>query len=205
VYFCCADEIMKRLIVGIFVLCTIQAFAQEEIGIRIIGHTGLYRIGVYKGDTICVLDPAYCFPNNAKTQKEIQRYWKLVYNVKRVYPLAKIARERLTKVNTDLARMPSSKARKQYVEKAEKDLFRDFEPDIRKMTFTQGKILIKLIDRETGNTSYELVKEYKGTFTAFFWQGVARIFGSNLKSEYDPARDDRVIEEIIKRIDKGQI
>jgi len=190
------------ILASLFLFLT--TFAQEELGIKIIGKTYQYKIGVYNSDTVRILEPAYCFPV-AKNQKELERYWKLVYNVKRVYPYAKIARQRIGQINNDLSKINGDKERKEYIKVAEKQLFVDFESDIRDMTFTQGRILIKLIDRETGNTSYALVKEYKGTFTAFFWQGVARIFGSNLKAEYDPVRDDRQIENIICRIDQGQI
>jgi len=73
------------------------------------------------------------------------------------------------------------------------------------MTFSQGKILIKLVDRETGNSSYELVKELRGAFSAFFYQAFARIFGFNLKIKYDPEGEDREIETIVKMIETGQI
>jgi hypothetical protein len=76
---------------------------------------------------------------------------------------------------------------------------------LRKLTFTQGRILIKLIDRETGHTTYEIVKELKGSLSAFFWQSVARIFGSNLKMEYDAKGDDRMIEDIVIRIENGML
>ncbi len=78
-----------------------------------------------------------------------------------------------------------------------------FENPLRKLTFSQGRMIIKLIDRETGNTSYDLIKDYKGGFSAFFWQSVARVFGSNLKDEYDGDREDKMIEHIIIMIDNG--
>jgi hypothetical protein len=197
---------MKKLLFILFLcISSLNIEAQEEIGIKFIGRNQLYRIGIFKNDTVCVLEPAYCWPIKAKNKKELESYWKLVRNVKRVYPYAIIARQRIAEINTELAKIPSSKARKQYIENAEKELFKDFEDDIRTMTFTQGRILIKLIDRETGNTSYALVKEFKGSFSAFFWQGVARIFGSNLKSEYDSKKEDKQIEDIIYRINRGLI
>ena len=87
----------------------------------------------------------------------------------------------------------------------EKDVFGEYEDDIEDMTISQGRILIKLIDRETQNTSYTLIREYRGKFSAAFWQGIARIFGTNLKEEYDPYGEDALIEAIIKEIDAGRL
>ena len=133
------------------------------------------------------------------------RYERTIYNVKRVYPYSKIVRERLDKVNEDLKKITDEKERREYIKSFEKDVFRDYEDDMRHMTITQGRILIKLIDRETENTSYELIKEYRGNISAAFWQGIARIFGSNLKSEYDPDGDDYLIERIIYEIEMGRL
>jgi hypothetical protein len=133
------------------------------------------------------------------------RYERTIYNVKRVYPYALMVREKLSQVNEDLKKIPDEKDRRDYIKNFEKDVFRDYEGDMRNMTITQGRILIKLIDRETENTSYDLIKEYRGTFSALFWQGIARIFGSNLKSEYDPVGDDFLIERIIYEIEMGRL
>jgi hypothetical protein len=87
----------------------------------------------------------------------------------------------------------------------EKEVFAEYEGDIRDMTITQGRLLIKLIDRETQNTSYALIKDYRGKLAAAFWQGIARIFGTNLKEEYDPNGEDAIIESIILEIDAGRL
>jgi hypothetical protein len=133
------------------------------------------------------------------------RYERTIYNVKRVYPYALMVREKLSQVNEDLNKISNEKDRRDYIKNFEKDVFRDYEGDMRGMTITQGRILIKLIDRETENTSYDLIKEYRGTFSALFWQGIARIFGSNLKSEYDPIGEDALIERIIYEIEMGRL
>jgi hypothetical protein len=99
----------------------------------------------------------------------------------------------------------SDKERRQLMKRAEDELKAEFEDDLKKLTFKQGLILIKLVDRETGNTSYELVQELRGKFTAFFWQAFARLFGYNLKVEYDPLGDDKEIEDIVVMIENGQI
>ena len=93
--------------------------------------------------------------------------------------------------------------RDKYIKESEKKLFDEFEKPLKHLTITQGRILIKLIDRETGNTSYQLIKTLKGNFSAFLWQGIARLFGSSLKSEYDAEGDDKAIEAIVNAIDAG--
>ncbi|MFN8241884.1 MAG: DUF4294 domain-containing protein [Bacteroidales bacterium] len=133
------------------------------------------------------------------------RYERLVYNVKKVYPYALVVRHRLDQVTAELRRIPDEKGRKEYMKQVEKQVFNDYEDDMRQMTITQGKLLIKLIDRETDNTSYDLIREYRGRISAAFWQGVARIFGTNLKEEYDPFGEDAIIERIIQEIDAGRL
>jgi hypothetical protein len=134
-----------------------------------------------------------------------RRYDRLVYNLKTVYPYSLIVRARLGKVNEDLAGMTTDKERRRYIKNVEKDVFGEYEDDARNMTITQGRLLIKLIDRETQNTSYELIRLYRGGLIAAFWQGVARIFGTNLKEEYDPYGADVVIELILQDIEAGRL
>ena len=134
-----------------------------------------------------------------------RRHARLVYNVRRVYPYAIIVRDEIGRINRLLETLPTEKARENFLRQYEKELLDTYEGDIRKLTFTQGKILIKLIDRETQNTSYDLIREYRGKFSAFFWQGIARIFGSDLKTNYDPEGDDYLIEEVVREIEAGRL
>ena len=138
-----------------------------------------------------------------RMRSQFRKYERLVYNLKKVYPYAVIVRNRLAQVNAELARMENEKDRKDYIKNVEKNVFGEYEDDIRNMTFTQGKLLIKLIDRETYNTSYDLIRQYRGFISAAFWQGIARIFGTNLKAEYDPYGEDILIELIIQDIQIG--
>lgn len=138
-------------------------------------------------------------------KSDYRKYERLVANLKKVYPYAVIVRSRLEQVNQDMINLKSEKERKEYMKKVEKDVFKDYEGDMRQMTITQGRLLIKLIDRETANTSYMLIKEYRGKLAAAFWQGIARIFGTNLKEEYDPYGEDILIETIIQEIDSGRL
>ncbi|MGW8316665.1 MAG: DUF4294 domain-containing protein [Bacteroidales bacterium] len=134
-----------------------------------------------------------------------RRYRRLIYNVKRAYPYSKIAGYRLKELDDYLVTMDSEKERKEYINSVEGEIMKEFEQDVKKLTVTQGIILVKLIDRETGRTSYEVIKDLKGGLTAFFWQGIARIFGNNLKEEYDPEGRDRIIEDIVLGIEAGFI
>jgi len=138
-------------------------------------------------------------------RSSLRQYDRLVANIKRVYPYAVIVRNRLEQVNNDLKSLKDDRERRKYIRGVEKDVFGEYEDDMRNMTITQGRLLIKLIDRETLNTSYELIREYRGGLSAVFWQGIARLFGTNLKDEYDAYGDDLLIEMIISEIDAGRL
>ncbi len=144
-------------------------------------------------------------PFKFKSRRQQRRYSRLVLYVKKVYPYSQIVSEQLKDINEDLERYDTKKEKSFYLKQKEKALKTEFEGKLRKLTFTQGRILIKLIDRETGHTTYEIVKELKGSLNAFFWQSVARLFGSNLKMEYDAKGDDRMIEDIVIRIENGML
>lgn len=134
-----------------------------------------------------------------------RRNRRLVKNVKKVYPYSKVAGVKLKELDDHLATIKDEKEQKAYIDHAEKEIMGEFEKEVKKLTVSQGIILVKLIDRETGRTSYQVIKELKGGFTAFFWQGIARFFGNNLKAEYDPEETDRVIEDIVLGIEAGFI
>jgi hypothetical protein len=138
-------------------------------------------------------------------KSDFRKYERLIYNLKKVYPYALVVRSRLSRVDAEMKNINNENDRKEYLKKVEKDVFAEYEGDIRDMTITQGRLLIKLIDRETQNTSYTLIKDYRGNIAAAFWQGIARIFGTNLKEEYDPYGEDALIESIILEIDAGNL
>jgi len=137
--------------------------------------------------------------------RDYMRNERLIYNIKKVYPYAIIARERLTLINSELESIGSEGGRSAYLNDMEKKMFAEFKEDIMKLTITQGKILIKLIDRETQNTSFELIRRYRGKISAAFWQGIARLFGSSLKYEYDRFGEDAEIEMIVLEIEAGRL
>lgn len=148
-----------------------------------------------------VIMPPFVFT----TTRQRDKYDKLVKNVKKVWPYAKLIKKVYKELTDSLAKIDNEEARKAYIKGQEKILRAQFEDQLIKLTITQGRILIKLVDRETGNTTYEVLKELKGSFSAFIFQGIARLFGSNLKSEYDALEEDRMIEDIIVRIENGQL
>jgi len=164
---------------------------------------------VEKGDTVFyqkLPDIVVRAPRKFKNQAEERQYWKLVYNVKRTYPYAKMAGQKLHALNEQYLQISSEKERKEYSQKVENELKAEFEGELRKLTVTQGRILMRLVDRETGNTTFEILKEFRGSASAIFWQAIARIWGSNLKTQYNPSSgEDKTIEQIIAQIEEGSI
>lgn len=129
------------------------------------------------------------------------RYNRLKYNVLKVLPYAKLAQEKYDQLHRDLALTSDKKEQKRLVKNCEKDIKGIFNKEVKNMTVSQGKILLKLIDRQTGNSSFEVVKELRGGVSAFFYQSLARVFGHNLKNEYD-LQEDREIENIIRAYER---
>jgi len=171
---------------------------------------GRYRLltTIVNGDTIPLVNMSgveIVAPLSPEAAAKMQAYLKLRRDVLRAYPYAKLAAVQLRFINDSIAKIPNENQRKKFVKATEKDLKEQFEKDLKKLTVTQGRILIKLVDRETGSTSYALVKELRGSLQAFFWQGLARLFGSNLKSEYDGEGNDAQIEQIVQQIERGEL
>jgi hypothetical protein len=163
---------------------------------------------IVDGDTVLMVDlkPITILPPlEFSSKRQFNRYTKLVLYVKKVYPYSQIVSRQLDTIHANLAQYKTEKEKKRYITQKEKELKQQFEGQLRNLTFTQGKILMKLIDRETGVTTFEIVKELKGSLNAFFWQSVARLFGSSLKLEYDPKGDDMMIEDIVVRIENGEL
>ena len=137
--------------------------------------------------------------------KNLQAYYRLRFNVIKVFPYARLVAVKLNEMNQNMAGMKTDREKRRYRKKVEDQVRKDFEEQIKKLSINQGKVLIKLIDRETGHTSYELIKDLKGSMSAFFSQGMARVFGHNLKDEYDPEGKDKTIEMIVRQIERGEI
>ncbi len=134
-----------------------------------------------------------------------RRYWRLIKSVKKVYPLAKVAQEKLRNMEDHLATLSTKKEQRAYVQSIYKEIKEEYTPVLKKMTMTDGRVLIRLIDRETDYTAYGVIDEFKGKFTAAFWQGIGKLFGQNLKDEYGKSKEDQMIEMIIKYYEAGLI
>jgi hypothetical protein len=196
----------RFIIICAFILIPLNGFAQDSI----LTTNDIYvaRALIIEGDTIWVseIDEVYIFPDKKfRNRWQRIRYTRLVHNVKKAYPWAKLAGDLLDEVNVHILTLETEKERKDYIKEVEEELLGKYTDDLKKLTITQGKILIKLVYRETGDTSYDLVAELRGKVSAFFWQALARLFGSNLKMSYDPYGEDRQIEEIVILIENGQI
>jgi hypothetical protein len=166
------------------------------------------RVVIVNGDTLWHIDlkEVVIFPPKTfKNRSQEKQYWRLVYNIKKVLPYAKIIAATVTEVEYQLNSLPSDKERKKFIKSMEDSLWKRYEADLIQMTTTQGALLFKLVDRETANSSYYWIESFRGSVSAFFWQGVARLFGSDLKSKYDPKGEDAIIEQIVNYIEKGII
>lgn len=196
-------EMNKYFLISLLLFLCLDVNSQEKPKERIVVYATMID-----GDTIPVIPlhevSIYSFRPH-KSKKEARKTTKLIRNVKKVYPYAKLAGIKLVEYEGILADVEDKKERKKIMKQAEQELDDEFGDDLRDMTFSQGKILIKLIYRETGNSSYDLVAELRGKFRAFFWQAFARIFGFNLKNGYDPEGEDKEIEFIVKMIEAGQL
>jgi hypothetical protein len=197
---------MAKKFLILLVFLSLQTLAQTDVKVtepRVVGIA--VRAVVYQGDTIpyVVLPTVNCYTPRTFKNKRQQAAWdRTKYNVKKVYPYAILAAAKLKEYDRLLAQMSESD-RAKYTKLVEKQLQDEFGETMKNLTVNQGRILIKLIDRETGKTTYNVVKDMRGSFSAFMWQGVALMFNSSLKEEYDPAGDDRLIEEAIKLVENG--
>ena len=187
---------MGKWIIILLILCTslIEAQAQRIRGVM------RQEWEVVQGDSIASVEilPVYVFNRPA----DLRRYRRLVEAVKRVYPMAKLARTKMADMEQTLLTM-NKKEQRRYTKQCYKEILDEYTPVAKQMTRTQGRVFIKLIDRETDYTAYEVIREFRGGFVAGFWQGVGRLFGHNLKSQYDKENEDRVLEQIVLYYEAG--
>jgi hypothetical protein len=163
---------------------------------------------IYQGDTIASLrlPTLYVFkPRVFKNKRKQQEYNRLVRNVKKTLPIAKEVNRAIIETYEFLQTLPDEKAREKHLSMVEKGVKEQYTPRLKKLTFSQGKLLIKLIDRESNSSSYELVKAFLGPFKAGFYQAFAAIFGASLKKEYHPEDEDALIEQIVLQVESGQL
>lgn len=195
---------MKRFLTKILMLALLlpllptQIFAQDK-----------YKVEVdAKGDTTYCgeLYPVLCMPTFFFVSRRQEKfYWRTVRDVKKTLPYARIVSATLNKANEDLSHMPNPVARKRYLDALEKDVKKKYTPVLWEMTRSQGNILIKLINRETNMTSFDLIKLYRGTLSAYFWNGVAHLFGANLMDTFGVSDQERIINRVILLVEMGQL
>ena len=201
-----------------FVFFTVFIFALIGNTITVTAQTAdhqnqetLYRYTIVNGDTVTIVDLPVCIIGKYgkrpkfRNRRKQKRYNRLEKRVKRVYPYAQLAASKLKEYEGELALLHTEKERRKVMKKVEQALKDEYGKELKKLTVSQGKVLLKLIDRQTGRTSYELVKQMRGSFSVAMWQGFAILFGQNLKSNYDANGEDKWIEFIVRRIELGAL
>lgn len=162
---------------------------------------------VYKGDTIPSfnLPTVYIFkPLIFKNKRQQQKYNRLVRDVKKVLPIAKEVNRAIIETYEYMMTLPEEE-RSKHIKMVEKGIKKQYLPVMKQLTFSQGKLLIKLIDRQNNQTSYQIVKAFLGSFRAGFYQAFAALFGASLKKEYRPDEDDKLTERVVLLVESGQI
>ena len=198
---------MKFILVSLLALLPFLISAQSIINPQ--DDEGYHCSGiVVDGDTMPVLNlsEVYVWGNKLSRNSAEARQWeRLVRNVKKAYPYAKLAGIKFNEYSQEIAGIKSEKLQKEKMKKAEDEIEAQFGNELKDLTITQGKILLKLIDRQTNNSSYDIVKDFRGRFRAFFYQSFAKLFGYDLKVKYDPLGADADIERIVLMIENGSI
>lgn len=165
---------------------------------------------VINKDTFALIDlpevQVWAYWGKATISSQTFEQWtRIKYNVKKVYPYAVLASAILKEMDNKLAQIPTERERKKFIKQCEKELREKFENDLKNLSVTQGRILMKLIYRETGKTTYQIVKEMRGGFEAAMWQALAYIFGNSMKVTYNPNGEDYMIEKAVQLVEKGYL
>ena len=209
VYFCAMSKRFNIVILITFLsagVLTCHAQQQPQTGTS--KSIYLTPMCVYNGDTIpyVKLPTVYIFkPLKFKNRREMAKYYKLIRDVKKVLPISKEINRAIIETYEYLQSIPTQKERQKHLKAVVKGLKEQYTPRMKKLSFAQGKLLIKLVDRQTHSTSYELVKAFMGPFKAGFYQTFAALFGASLKKQYDPTGDDALTERVILLVESGQL
>ena len=203
VYFCNMNARLNIVILIMFLsLGSLKCFAQQQPQSAAQKSVYLTPMCVYEGDTIpyVKLPTVYIFkPLKFKNKRDMNKYYKLIRDVKKVLPISKEINRAIIETYEYMMTLPTEKARQKH------SLKEQYTPRMKKLTFAQGKLLIKLVDRQTNSTGYELVKAFMGPFKAGFYQTFAALFGASLKKQYDPMGDDALTERVILMVESGQL
>lgn len=188
----------KRLLIlmlSSIAICAVSFGQRRDRGI-------MYQTAtIENGDSVAVV---HILPvRKYARKKDMRNYARLIRAVKKVYPIAQEAKREMALMEEELRRLPSKKDRELYTKGIQKMIVKKYTPVLKHMTVYEGRVLLKLIDRETKYTAFEIVKEFRGGFVAGFWQAMARLFGNNLKLEYDPDGSDKMLEQIVVYYEAG--
>jgi len=199
----------KLLILAIFA-CSLTAYAGngfKESSYLPVGKCAGATVDKQTGDTIYLgtLRDLYVYPKMKFRNKQQEKfYWRTVRDVKKTLPYAKLIAKEMD-ATTELMSKMTRKQQKKFWKQYEKLLFAQYEDEFKQMTVSQGQMLMLLVDRETNTTSYDCIKMFKGNFAAMFWQGIAKMFGNDLKVEYDGEDKDKIVERVINLVEAGQL
>lgn len=195
-----------------YILVALLLFSLPLVGRAGEGFSRSYldscMLSVRDGDTLYLawMHEIWVYPPmKFKNKRQERFYWKTVRDVKKCLPYAKMITKDMEFADAELAKLPDKKAQKKWWKAYEKYLFKKYEKDFRGMYASQGMMLMKLMDRETDKTSYDLIKQYKGKASANWWQFVAKLFKNDLKEEYDASDKDRITERVINLVEAGQL
>jgi hypothetical protein len=198
---------MKKVRKSVGILFFLFLFSQGLKGQVV--DTSKVGIGYVIGNDTVIhreIREVWVYPRREFRNPRLERqYYRLIQRVKKVYPYARKASELLAQYEPEYERLKTDREKRKLINKVEEQLMGRYKEEFKKMSISDGKVLIKLIDRQTGKTGYDIIKEFKGGFTAVFWQGVARLFRNNLKDEYDPFGEDLLIEEIVTLVEMGYL
>ena len=152
------------------------------------------------------MNNVYVYPQPVfKSEQERQAYNRLVYNIKKVLPIAKEVRQIILETYEYLETLPNKKAKDEHMKLVEKSIRKEYTPRMKKLSYQQGKLLIKLVFRECNSSSYQLIQAFMGPIRAGFWQAFAWTFGASLTKKYDPNGVDRLTERVVLQVESGQL
>jgi hypothetical protein len=206
--------VKRKILLFLAVLSTVQSMAQskrtDEVDMDSPTFVPTVKVGkVFEGgDSIQYMEMnnVYVFPPVTFSSKKQQNaYMRLVKNVKTVLPIAKEARMIMMETAEYLETLPNKEARDEHMKRVEKSIMKEYKPRMKKLTYSQGKLLIKLIYRESHSSGYELIQAFLGPIRAGFYQAFAWAFGASLKKEYDPEGVDRLTERVVLMVEAGQL
>lgn len=196
-----STKTMKRKLFSLIILLGLMSLAAEaQVGIRVaVDDEG---VPIYQMEEVKIRALGTSKRDQRRFAKQEQKFNKLRYNVMKVLPYANECARNIKIINAEMARIPTEEGKQAYLDSREHFLFGRYEGEIRNLTMSQGKVLVSLIDRQSGNTTYSLINDYKSKTSAFFWNGIGKIFGYDLKKEYDP-EEEFAIEIITRSIENG--